>query len=340
MTSGLDRVLIVGLGSIGRRHAQIARALLPSAQIAALRHRTSPDDTPAGVDCCLVGLDAALDFAPQAAVICSPPSRHLETAMALANASTHLLLEKPIAHATAGVGELIETCHRQGLTLMTGYNLRYSRSLGRFRSLLLAGEIGHVLSVRSEVGQYLPSWRPGTDYRAGVTAQASMGGGVLLELSHEIDYLRWIFGEVAWVNAVLLRQSRLEVDVEDTAHLTMGFRPPADRPALTVTLNMDFVRHDVTRTCTAIGEDGTLRWNGTTGSVESFGPAAGSWSVVFEDSNGRDGTYVAEWQDFLASIATGRLPAVSGRDGLAALEVIEAARKSSFTGSRVLMGSS
>ena len=58
------------------------------------------------------------------------------------------------------------------------------------------------------------------DYRKTVSAQKILGGGVLLELSHELDYLRWIFGDVEFVQAQLARQSELDIDVEDTAHIS------------------------------------------------------------------------------------------------------------------------
>jgi predicted dehydrogenase len=75
---------------------------------------------------------------------------------------------------------------------MTGYNLRFSYSLKRFNELIKKKIVGKILSVRCEVGQYLPDWRPNKDFRKTVSANKRLGGGVLLELSHEIDYLRWI----------------------------------------------------------------------------------------------------------------------------------------------------
>ena len=72
---------------------------------------------------------------------------------------------------------------------MVGYNLRYMKSLIKFREILSKKKIGKILSVRSEVGSYLPSWRKDTDYKKSVSAKKKLGGGVLLELSHDIDYL-------------------------------------------------------------------------------------------------------------------------------------------------------
>lgn len=254
----INRILIVGLGSIGKRHLRLARALLPNADIRVLRHQAG-SAVPDSANGSFSSIDEAIAFAPQTAVIASPAPFHIATAQALAEAGVHLLIEKPLSASLNGVMQLLETCQKQGTVLLTGYNLRFLPSLQRFRDLLGDGVIGKVLSVRCEIGQYLPSWRPDADYRQGVSARRELGGGALLELSHELDYLRWIFGEVDWVKATLSRQSSLALDVEDTAHLTLGFAPADDGHQLIGTVNMDFVRHDTTRLCTTIGENGSLR---------------------------------------------------------------------------------
>jgi predicted dehydrogenase len=331
----LKRVLIVGLGSIGKRHARLAREVAPGMEIIALRHREYPGRLPEGIDRSVSNLDDALKLNPQAAVIATPASQHLDAALQLANAGVHMLVEKPIASSTRGVSDLIDVCRARGIALLTGYNLRFCPSLLRFRELLQEKRIGSVLSVRAEVGQFLPSWRPGADYHETVSAKASLGGGVLLELSHEIDYLRWVFGEVEWVMAIQSKQSSLEIDVEDTAHLILGLAPEPRGVPVVAALDMDCIRHDTTRMCTAIGEKGSLRWNAVTGSVDIFEKGGSAWQTLFVHEGGRDDSYLAEWRHFLACAVDGVPPVVSGRDGLAALQVIEAARRSSETRSRV-----
>ena len=327
----LERLLVVGLGSIGRRHARIVREIFPDVQVVALRHRGSHDAATPDICGCVTSLEEALEFRPQAAVVANPASRHLDVALPLAEAGVHLLIEKPISHNSRGVAELIAVCEARGLTLITGYNLRYLPSLRRFRHLLGERRVGRVMSVRAEVGQFLPSWRPETDYRETVTAQAALGGGVLLELSHEIDYLRWLFGEVDWVSATTGRQSSLEVDVDDTAHLVIGFASKEGAVPIIAALNMDFIRRDTTRICSVIGEKGTLRWNAVAGTVEIFEQNGDGWQALFTQDDQRDTSYVAEWQDFLECMEGGASPRVSGHDGLAALRVIEAAQRSAET---------
>ncbi len=327
----IERVLVVGLGSIGERHLRLARTLLPDADIQALR-RQMPDTMPELADGCLVGIDQAIAFAPQLAVIASPAPFHVEVALALAESGAHLLVEKPLADSSEAVPDLLALCRQRGRVLLTGYNLRFLPSLRHFRSLLHDGLIGQVISVRCETGQYLPLWRPGIDYRLGVSARRALGGGALLELSHELDYLRWIFGEVDWIQASLSRQSSLDIDVEDTAHLVIGFMPDEGGRRLIGSVSLDCVRHDVTRTCVAIGESGSLRWNAIAGTVEHLPAGTQVWQEVFLHKAQRDESYLAQWEHFLACVEGREVPLVSGEDGLEVLRIVEAARLASDDG--------
>ena len=273
----LERLLIVGLGSIGTRHARLIRQLIPEIQIGVFRHQSLQPLPDIEVDHCFTNIDEVREFRPQAAVISNPASHHLDIALTLARQGVHLLVEKPISmQASHRVLELINTCKDKGLILMTGYNLRFLPSLNAYRDLLLQGKVGKTFSIRAEVGQYLPDWRPGSDYRQTVSALKELGGGALLELSHEIDYLQWLFGRVDWVKAHIACHSDLEIDVEDTAYLLLGFESDEYGQQRVASLNMDFIRHDTTRQCEVIGDKGTLRWNGVEGRVEFFPLSGGA----------------------------------------------------------------
>lgn len=333
----IKKILIVGLGSIGKRHLQLAREQFPKAEIKVLRHKTT-EEVPDYSNGCLNSIEDAIQFAPQIAVVANPSTLHLPIAQALAEIGTHLLIEKPLSNSTEGVRKLIETCDVGQNTLFVGYNLRYSPSLKFFKEKVIDGIIGNTLSVRSEVGQYLPAWRPGSDYRVGVSASERLGGGVLLELSHELDYLQWVFGEIDWVRASLSRQSTLEIDVEDTAHLILGFTRRSEISQLIGSLNMDFIRHDETRVCTVLGDYGSLRWDGIAGVVSKLDKGESTWKEIFRHTPTRNETYVEEWLDFIDCITTGNRPANSGMSSLRTLEVIESIRISAKTGVEVAIG--
>lgn len=320
------------MGSIGLRHIQIVRKNYPDIKVMVLRHKYcyESDVEGLGLYACVTDIQQAIDFCPDAAIVANPASKHLSIAKTLAKEGVHLLIEKPISASSQGVQELIDLCHHDKLLLMTAYNLRFLPSLMEFRELLHDGYVGQVLSVRAEVGQYLPSWRE-LDYRKTVSAQKSLGGGVLLELSHEIDYLSWIFGSVQWISSHVSKQSNLEIDVEDTASIFFGFKKQ-DGSDLTATLNMDFFRHDTTRYCMAIGDRGTLRWNGVAGDVQFYSMKDQSWSQIFSSKPDRDYTYEREISNFISSIETNISTQTSGEEGLKVMQIIDAIRHSSNTG--------
>jgi len=324
----MHRVLIVGYGSIGRRHLRIVRESLPNVTIMVFRHRPTAA-IPDKADLVTSSMDDVLSFAPEAAIIANPAPFHLETAKVLVEMGCHLLIEKPVSDKSDGVKELLETARVAGVMCQVGYNLRYLPSLSRFRGLINEGLVGRPLSVRCEVGQYLPSWRPDTDYRAGVSARSDLGGGALLELSHEIDYLRWIFGGVESVSSWVGNVGDLDIDVEDTAHLILRFKSKATNKPVIASLNIDFVRHDTTRICTVIGSEGSLRWNGLTGVIDIYKSGGVSWGEYIVMPHQHDDSYRAQWEDFLISIADCKEPLVDGEAGFAVLKIIEAAKVSS-----------
>lgn len=322
----IKRALVAGFGSIGERHFRLLRDALPATDIRVLRR---PESLPtAGV---LYDLEDACNFAPEVAIISNPAPFHLETATALANAGTHLLVEKPISNDTNGVGDLISLCSDKNRILQVGYNLRFLEAVQRFRSKIKSGTIGDVQVVRCEIGQFLPDWRPGKDYRQSVSARSDLGGGALLELSHEIDLLNWIFGDIAWIRAWTGRLSQLEIDVEDCVMLQMGFSSGAVGQA-----GMDFLRRDATRSCIAIGSKGTLKWDAAAGCVSHYDAETGEWVNICTIKTDRDASYTAQIRALLQAVETSASSdiAANGQDGLAVMQVISAAHRSAAEGGR------
>lgn len=243
----IDKILIVGFGSIGKRHLKIAETIFPNADIRILRSGTSRGTESNISDKFLLNIEDALNFCPQISVIANPAPFHLDVAIKLAKIGSNLLIEKPIAESSSRIIELMDAASSQNVQVLIGYNLRYLSSLQYFRRLIQGGELGRIFSVRSEVGQYLPSWRKDIDYRDAVSGKSSLGGGVLLELSHEIDYLVWIFGRIKWVSAIIRRQSELEIDVEDVGHLLIEFDGVSSNDSILCSLDLDFLRHNKTQ---------------------------------------------------------------------------------------------
>lgn len=327
-------VVVAGLGSIGQRHLANLRALEPDARITVWRHRPpASDGVPDGADALVSGEAPVFDVAPTCGIVCGPASTHVVVARRLAGDGAHLFVEKPIAASAHGVSDLIDYCQARALTLTVGYNLRFLAPLQVLREAVLAGRVGRVVSIRAEVGQYLPDWRPGRDYRTGVTAHANLGGGALLELSHELDYVRWIAGEVAGVSARAATLGDLGVDVEDTAEILLEFASGA-----LGSVHLDLLQRAPSRSCKIVGTEGTIVWDGGTNAVQIFTPASPDWAELHPAGPiDRNAMYLAELRHFLACVRGEATPVVTAEDGRRVLEIVEAARTSSRTRQAVVL---
>ena len=320
------RALIAGLGSIGRRHLANLRELAPAASIVVWHQQTSTPGHTAGLaDREVFSLESALETMPDVALVTGPASTHVVTATALAGAGAHLLVEKPLSDSLSGVDALLHRCVANGLTLLVGYNLRFAPDLQAIKQALDDGRIGRVLSVRAEVGSYLPDWRPSADYRTTVSARRDLGGGVLGELSHEIDYVQWLVGDIIEVSARVGQLSPLEIDVEDIAELVVTFASGA-----LGSIHLDMLQRAPTRTCRIIGVDGTIIWDGLSGHVALFSSDTGDWTELSAAGSARIAdTYVAELRHFLDCVHGRSTPLTTGTDARRVLQVVLAAKQAS-----------
>lgn len=326
INSKAERFLVVSLGAIGNRHLQNLRMLRPDSEIGVLRLSTQKIGAiPPGANFQFFELDEALDFAPSAVFICSPATFHLESAKAFINRSIPAFIEKPFADSSAGLMELIANAELNNIPLMIGYSLRFLPSLLEARRLICAGTIGDVLGVQAEVGQFLPEWRPGADYQASVSAQKKLGGGVLLELSHEIDYIYWLFGMPKWVMATCAKCSNLEIDVEDMASICLEYI----NPKRLVSIHMDFIQRSASRKCKFIGTSGSLIWNGVADTIDLYQASSKEWvQINMSGAGDRNSMYLSELSHFLNCVENKERPLVDGMQGLEVLRIAEAAKKS------------
>jgi predicted dehydrogenase len=288
------RIFVVGLGSAGRRHLANARALGHQAKGGRL--------------------DAAAAFSPDCLVVASPTSAHLEALRWAVDNGVHAYVEKPLSTSTDGVAEALAAADAAGLTVAVGYNFRFHPAVEAIRTAVEAGRIGRLLSIRAEVGQYLPEWHPEEDYRRSYAARADLGGGVLLTLSHELDYVRWVAGEVSEVQGIAARLSSLELDVDDVAEVIC--RHAAGTVA---SIHMDFVDRAYSRRSRWVGDLGTFAWDWG-GPVRALPSGEALWEDAGFDLGS---TYVSALHDFVDAVEAGRDPRCTGWDGLRTLELCE-----------------
>jgi predicted dehydrogenase len=316
------RFVVISLGSAGKRHVRNLRAVDPTAEIAVWRRGGRDLGDLAGIVTTVFTDDRSLDtWRPAAAILANPAPFHAKVARACADRGIHLFIEKPLATGLEGLPDLLDTCHRRGVTLMVGYCLRFHPALRALRQAVQDGRLGRILALRAEVGQYLPDWRPGADYRDTVSARVDLGGGALWELSHEIDYARWLAGEVRAVRAWAGGVSDLKLAVEDTAEIVLEF----DSGAIG-SVHLDMVQRTPHRRCRIIGTDATAEWDGPAQQVHLLTPGVAP-ETLWQGPYDANRMYVDELRHFLACIKTGEAPLVSGEDGRRVVEIVLAAKK-------------
>jgi predicted dehydrogenase len=313
--AGSDRscILVLGAGSIGRRHATNlaaagARVLVtdPDAARAAEVADAAVDPDAAAIETIAFDLDALP--AVDGIVVASPTRHHLDHARRAVDHGVRVLVEKPLAERSAEVADLVD---RAGDQLMVGYNLRLHAPIARLVEGVRAGRVGRPLSYRLWFGSFLPDWRPDVDYRATYSARADLGGGVLNDAIHELDLAVWLAGPDLTVRGALVaRLGGLEIDVEDTVRALLT--TPDGVP---VELALDYLSRTYRRGIEVIGSEATLRLDWARATLET----EAADTPVAE-------SYVREAEAFLRFVRDGTPPPVDGAAGLASLRLADAIR--------------
>ncbi len=259
-------LLIIGCGSIGRRHAQNAqtlglRMIVCDADIERAKELAKEVHAKAYYADYQEAYEKHSDIS--AAVVATPSGFHIEQALFLAQKGIHLFIEKPLAVTMKGIDTLLKTIDENKVIVMIGQSYRFHEGYLALKKLLDDKVIGSIYYVDFWGGQYLPDWHPDMDYRTEYAAQEKLGGGVLFtSMSHMFDSVQFFFGEVVDLSGWKARLSDLEIDVEDSVFCLIKTarniivqcqsnflqRSPEHRMMIVGehgTIDADFVRHTI-----------------------------------------------------------------------------------------------
>jgi predicted dehydrogenase len=326
------RALVVGGGSIGKRHLQNLLALGVSDLIAVEPDpsRRSSLENELRILCCsdlTVGLSTQPDFA----VIASPTCLHLAQALKVANLGINLFVEKPLAHGEGEMPELASLCERKHLVSMVACNMRFHPGPARVKRLLLESQIGKVLFARIHMGSYLPEWRPASDYRMNYAAHKDSGGGCILDCIHEIDLARWYLGEVSTLVCMSAHLSSLEIETEDVAAIICRHESGAISE-----IHLDYVQRSYERGCEIVGETGSIRWNYNDGCVRLLQAESGRWEDYPQSSTWQTNEmYLDEMKHFLQCVEGGKQTVLPIPEAVRVTRIALAAKESSESGRRI-----
>lgn len=318
MSTADVKVLVIGAGSIGCRHA---RNLIAAGAAVTL---TDPVDGRAEVieGARPVPFDDERWQGYDGIVVASPTIYHLDHAASALASGAKVLVEKPLAASSEGVDGLVESGPDR---IMVGFNLRVHEPVQRFVRLAGKETAGRVSSVRVWFGSWLPDWRPAADYRTTYSARRDLGGGILLDASHELDLLCWLIGTPLLVaGAVVGRLGALDIDVEDTVNAVLiGPGPGAllgGQAPVVAELSLDYLSRAYRRGVEVVGDRATVRLDWSRRSIEV---EDGSGREIFAADEPIDRSYEREVDRFLAWITDGTPPPVDGRAGAASVHLAD-----------------
>lgn len=316
-------VLVVGYGSIGKRHIL---NLLNLASVKDVNVYTKIKD---GLDDAIkqkvTFIDATInDLASVTnqhkfdfAIIANETYKHIDTAIILAQRGIHLFIEKPLTHNYEKVVLLEEIIGKNGIKVLIAYNLRYLPVIQYIKKQLSQEVLGNLYFAQIEVGQFLPSWRATVDYTDCYSSKSEYGGGVALDLSHEVDYMRFLFGEPAFWKTMKSKASNLAINCEDIFEGMYKYKK-----GFICHIHMDYLQLKAKRQIRIVGSQGQITCN-----------LIDKWiDVVTTDHKTRltddylfatEDTYKTELKRFIEAIKSDEAVDVSIDDGIKVLELLE-----------------
>lgn len=283
------KVLFVGFGSIAKKHYYVLRKLRPDATIYALK---SGPQTSEIYDITDVYNWNEVPSDITFAIISNPTFKHTEVLTELVNRNISVFLEKPISDSLDGLEAIEKQIQKKKLITYVACNLRFLSSLQYLKNVILSKD-KRINEVSVYCGSYLPDWRPGKNYRNIYSSQKEMGGGVHLDLFHELDYSCWLFGLPSESFKILRSKSSLNISAVDFANYQFIY------PDFISSITLNYYRLDSKRTIEIVTSDETLTVNLLSNTISN-----NKGEIVFANSdNAINDTYLAQMDYFLGILA-------------------------------------
>jgi predicted dehydrogenase len=281
------KVLIIGLGSIAKKHIDAIRKLDELAQIFALRSSLNSKSDVVGVTDIYSLNDlkiADLDFI----IISNPTSEHFSTIKQLSQFNIPLFIEKPLfSEITEDTQYLVDQIESKNIKTYVACNLRFLECLQHLKEII---KVKVVNEVNVYCGSYLPNWRPGVDFKTIYSANKEMGGGVHIDLIHELDYVYWLFGSPLKTQTFFSNNSSLNITAFDYANYLWVYNE------FSASIILNYYRKDSKRTIEIVTEEGTYHVDLLKNSIELNG------DVIFISDNKIIDTYTKQIVFFVENV--------------------------------------
>ena len=319
--SGRMKFLICGLGSMGYRHLRSLRKLgdfgiwaYSTGKSTIEQHRKEENPPDRVFD----SLELALNAGPDAALVTNPTFLHLEVAQQIVERGIPIFIDKPLDCNLRRVENFKTTVEEKQIPVLIGFNLMFHPAILKISELLENQVIGDVITASAHWGAYLPEWHPWEDYKKCYSARSDMGGGVVLTMCHELNYLTHFFGKINKCIAMELTKRKLNISAEEGVDVLMKHESGVHS-----NVHLSFAQKPERRSLDIVGEKGNLHWDSNHGASEIIVEDGQNRQVyTFEDNDigtTTEQSYYNEMMHFISvaqKMVESRVPLTKGIEDL------------------------
>ena len=310
------KLLVVGIGSIGRRHSDVLYSELGCRNITLwdpIPERAKEQAAKYPGMQTVDTLEEGLAAKPDAVFICSPPALHMRQAEMAIRAGCHVMVEKPLAIDMESLYKVKALAEKEGKMVSVALCNRYHKGLQRVKKLVDSGTLGKIINIRGARGEFFPESRP--DYMSSYYVLYSG----CFELIHGVDYTVWVSGG-----------EPTEIYGICGSDADIGFRSPDNAEVLlrtdngvTCSVNLAFYQRPSHQELFVYGTEGTceLRYTHNDYALRWYTRETGNWQEEHVDGLYRNMMFAAEDSEFLQSVASGEYHGCSMADAARAVKI-------------------
>ena len=289
--------MIIGYGSIGKRHLRNIESIEKTEIIVCTKRKDLNSLKRKNIKI-FPTIEKCISEKPDFAVITNETAYHITSAIKLAKNGIDLFIEKPLSNSNKNVKLLEKIVKEKKLVTQMGFNLRFHECIKKIKQLVNQKKIGKIISIQCQNGSYLPDWHPHEDYRQSYAGKQKLGGGIILTMIHDIDYLYWIFGQVKQVFSVAGKYSDLDISAEDYCASIIRFKNK-----ITAEIHLDFFLRPEFRGCKIKGTKGMIYWDSNDNIVKLFNNTKKTWKTILKLKKfQRNQMYIDEMRHFMKCV--------------------------------------
>lgn len=248
------RFLIIGGGSIGKRHISNLQALGYSEIICLKRTKDTNFEGDLKVKV-ITSINELGSLKIDAVFVCTPTSMHLEGIEIATKLEAAIFMEKPLIHALSDLKQIKLILQNYDKIFFIGFMLRYHPLVKKIREIIDSNILGNVYYAHLSFGSYLPNWHPWEDYKISYASRKELGGGVINTITHELDLVQYFFGNPESVTCIAKNLNKLKIEVEEIAEASFEYNDKV------VTLHLDYLQKEYDRNIKIFCDDGKITWD-------------------------------------------------------------------------------